>query len=180
MLRQARAQALQQRLDRAAAITGVLDTLTSSFEEGPSAEGILQVGILVQASGDPQLLAKWIEIGESVGAEPPSEEALTAIGAAVQASGSPQLAEKWQEVLAAVEKGEGAAESLEFAALAQTSGDAALQAALLEFLEAVSGVGEPPWELLREFEALVEASGNTRSKKRSIGWASLHRRSSKR
>ena len=157
---QARAQALQQRLNRAGAITEVLDTLTNSFEEGPSGEALLQISALIEASGDPQLQAKWEEIGESVGAGPPSEEALTAFGAAVQASDSPQLAEKWQEVVAAVEIGEGAAEFLEFAELATASGDTSLQAALVESFEAVRGLGNPPWQLFREFQALLEASGN--------------------
>ena len=153
-------QALQQRLDRGAAITEVLDTLTASLDEGASAEGILQVTALVQASGDSQLQAKWQEIGESIQASTPSEEGLTAMGAAVQESGILQVAEKWQEVIAALERGEGAAEFLEFAALVQASGDPALQAALVESFEATRGEGNPPWELLREFEALAEASGN--------------------
>ena len=157
---QARAQALQQRLDRAAAITEVLDTLTNSFEEGPSGQAILQISALIQASGDTQLQAKWEEIGESVGAEPPSEEALNAIGAAVQASGSQQLTEKWQEVVAALERDEGAAEILEFAELVTASGDTALQTALVESFEAGRGRGNPPWQLFREFQALVETSGD--------------------
>ena len=119
-------QALQQRLDRGAAITEVLDILITSSEEGASAEGILQVTALVQASGDPQLQAKWREIGESIQAGPPSEEALNAMGAAVQESGILQVAEKWQEVVAALQRDEGAAEFLEFAALVQASGDPAL------------------------------------------------------
>ena len=153
-------QGLQQRLDRGLAITEVLDTLTSSFEEGPSAEAILQVTALIHASGDPQLDAKWEEIGESVGSEPPSQEALNAMGAAVQASGIPKVAEKWQEVVAALQNDEGAAEFLEFAALARASGDPALQAAIIEISEASSGRGNPPPELYAEFEALVEAWGN--------------------
>ena len=59
-------QTLQQRLDRGATITGVLDTLTISFEGGPSAEALLQITAMVQATGDSALLTKWREIGESV------------------------------------------------------------------------------------------------------------------
>ena len=155
------AQALQQRLNRAAAVTEVLDTLTARFEEGASAEGILQVTGLVQASGDPQLLVKWQEIGASVQTGPPPQEAFSAMGAAVQESGIQEVVEKWQEVVAAVEKGGGAAESLEFAALVRDSGDPVLQAALAEFFVAAPREGNPPRALLAEFEALVEASGNT-------------------
>ena len=46
------------------------------------------------------------------------------------------------------------------AALARTSEDLALQAALDKTFEAVRGGGNPPREMLVEFEALLEASGS--------------------
>ena len=99
--------------------------MTTSLEEGPSA-AILKVTTLVHASGDPQLDAKWEEIGESVQTGPPSQEALIAMGDAVEASGDLQLAEKWQGAVAALHQGEGTAEFLELADLIQASGDSAL------------------------------------------------------
>jgi len=66
---QAQAAALQQRLDRGAAIQGVLDALARSFEDGdgqPSAEEILEFSAVIQASGTPELQAKWVEIFDSV------------------------------------------------------------------------------------------------------------------
>ena len=155
-----RVQALQQRLNRVAAITEVLDSLTSSFEEGTSGESLLQFSVLVHATGGTEYHAKWHEVVESMGSEPPSPETLNAITAAVRASGNLQLAEKWREVVASVQREGGAAVFLEFAALARTSGDPAVQALLLESFEAVRGEGNASPKLVREFEALLEASGN--------------------
>ena len=57
---QAQAVALQQRLDRGAAILGVLDILLGSFEDEdgrPSADDILEFSAVIQASGTPELQA---------------------------------------------------------------------------------------------------------------------------
>ena len=157
-------QDLQQQQDKGETIADVLETLTRSLGAGPSAEAILQVTALVHASGDPQLDAKWEEIGDAVSGGPPSQEALNAMGAAVEISGNLQLAEKWQAAVAALQQGEGTAEFLAFADLIQASGNPALQAALLELSEAVPRGEDPPWELFREFQALVDASGNAELK----------------
>ena len=159
---QAEVQALQQRLDRGAAIIGVLDTLTSSFEKGPSTQAILEMTALILASGSPEMQAKWVEISESVQAssDPPPQEAFNVMGAAVVGSGNPEVAQKWPDVVAAVQGDGGGELFLEFATLVQASGDLALQGALAEFFEAVPEQGQLPWQLIEEFEALAEASGN--------------------
>ena len=162
---QAQAAALQQRLDRGAAIQEVLDTLISSFEDedgGPSAEDILEFSAVIQASGTPELQAKWVGIVDFVLASvgPPPQEALSQAAAVVQASGNVQVAEKWEEFLAAAAGGEGGAVFLELGALIQASGDPALQAWLVGVVEATLVQGEPSDELFGEFIALVEASGN--------------------
>ncbi len=162
---QAQAAAVQQRLDRGAAIQGVLDILASSFEdEGgePSAEDILQVSAVIQASGTPELRAKLVEIIDSVlaSAGPIPQEALSQVAAVVQASGNAQVAKKSQEFLAAAARGEGGAAFLELGALIEASGDPALQGLLLEIVEATLLKGEPPGELFGEFSALVQVSGN--------------------
>ena len=162
---EAQAAALQHRLDRGAAIQEVLGILISSFEDeggGPSAEDILELTAVIQASGDPALQAKWVEIIDSIlaSAGPPPQEALSQAAAVVQASGNVQVAEKWQEFLAAAARGEGGAVFLELGALIQASGDPALQALLVEIVGATLVQGEPPDELFGEFSALVLASGN--------------------
>lgn len=160
---EAQATGLQQRLDRAAAILGVLDALVSSSEdeaEGPSAEDFLEFSAVVQASGTPELQAKWVEIIDSLlaNASPIPQEALSPLAAVVQGSGNVQVAEMWQEFLAA--GGEGGAAFLELAALIQVSGDPALQGLVLEIVGATLIKGEPPPGLFVEFSALVLASGN--------------------
>ena len=162
---QAQAAALQQRLDRGAAILGVLDILLGSFEDEdgrPSADDILEFSAVIQASGTPELQAKWVEISDSLlaSAGSISPEALTQTGAVVQASGNVRVAEKWQEFLAAAARGEGGAAFLELGALIQDTGDPALQGLLLEIVEATLVNAEPPGELFGEFSALVQASGN--------------------
>ena len=164
---QAQAAALQQRLDRGVAILGVLDILASSFEDededgGPSAEEILEFSAVIRASGTPELQAKFSEIIDSVlaSAGPIPQEALSQVAAVVQASGNVQVAEKSQEFLAAAARGEGGAAFLELDALIQASGDPSLQGLLLEIVEATLVKGEPPDELVGEFSALVQASGN--------------------
>ena len=62
-------QALQQRLDKAATITEVLDTLTSSFEEGPSGDSILQVTALLHTASESELHDKWHELADSLGGD---------------------------------------------------------------------------------------------------------------
>ncbi len=162
---QAQAAALQQRLDRGADIGEVLDILTSSFEEeggGPSAEDILGLTAVIQASGAPALQANWVEIIDSVlaSAGPPPQEALSQTAAAVQASGNVQAAEKWEEFLAATARGEGGAVFLELGALIQASADPALQAWLVGAVEATLVQGEPSDQLSGELYALVQALGN--------------------
>ena len=162
---QAQAATLQQRLDRGAAIQVVLDILLGGFEDEdgrPSAEEILEFSTVIQASGTPELQAKWVEILDSVlaSAGPIPREALDQVAEVVQASGNMQVAEKWQEFLAAAARGEGGAVFLELGALTQTSGDPALQGLLLEVVGATLVQGEPPGELFGEFFAQVEASGN--------------------
>ncbi len=156
---QARVAELQQRLDRGAAITEVVDAIFAGF--GPPPEAILEFSALIQASGDPTLLAGYAEIVDAILASggPPPQEALSQAAAKVQASGNAQVVEKFQEFLEAVARGEGGAAFVELAALIQASGDPALQAAFVEFNEA-SPEGEPPFELFEEFEGLIRASGN--------------------
>ena len=140
-----------------------MDTLISFEDEGagPSAEDILELSAVIQASGTPELQAKWVEIFDSLlaSAGPIPQEALNQVAAVVQASGNMQVAEKWQEFLAAA-GGEGGAAFLELGALVQASGDPALQGLLFGIVEATLVTGEPPGELFGEFSALVLASGN--------------------
>ena len=162
---QAQAAALQQRLDRGAAIQVVLDILLGSFgdEDGaPSAEDFLEFSAVIQASGTPELQAKWLEIIDSVlaSAGPIPQEVVSQVADAVEASGNAQVAEKWQEFLAVAATGEGGAAFLELGALTQASGDPALQGLLLEIIEATLAKGEPPGELFGEFNASVLASAN--------------------
>ena len=87
-------QALQQRLDRGAAITDVLDTLNSGLGGGPSTESILRITPVVHAAGDPQLDAMWEEIGEAFsGGGDLLGELLREFVALVEASGNPQILE---------------------------------------------------------------------------------------
>ena len=136
---QAQAAVLQQRLDRGAAIQEVSDIIFSSPEEGggPPAENILEFTAVIQASGDPALQAKWVEIVDSVLASsgPPLQEAVSQGAAVVQASGNVQVAEKWEEFRAAA-AGEGGAAFLELYTLIQASGDPALQALVVGAVEA--------------------------------------------
>ena len=159
---EAQATGLQQRLNRAAAILGVLEILVSSSEDGgPSADDFLEFSNVIQASGTPELQSKWVEIIDSLltGAGPIPQEALSQLAAVVQASGNVQIAEKWQEFQAAP-SGEGGAAFVELATLIQASGDPAFQGLLLEFVGTTLVIVEPPTELFVQFSALVLASGN--------------------
>ena len=161
----AEVQALQQRLDRGAAITEVLDTLTSGFEAEISVQAILGLTALIQVSGSPELRAKWVEIIESVQAssDPAPRGAFIAMADVIEALRETQLAAKWGEIMVTAALGnEGGTLFLEFAALVQASGVPALLTALPEFFEAVTEGRQPPRQLLAEFVALAEASGNTR------------------
>ena len=80
--------------------------------------------------------------------------------AVVQASGNVQVGEKLQEFLAAVARGEGGAAFLELAAMVQASGDPALEALLVEFVDSASEGEELPDGLLEEFIDLIHSSGN--------------------
>ena len=157
---------LDQRLTQGAAIVQVFDAFLGGLQDGsggPSAEGIREVTSVVQASGDPALQAKWLEIIDSVlqQAGPPPMEAVTGITAVVQATGNVQVGAKLQEFFAALERGEGGEELLKLDALVQASGDPALEAVVLELVgAALHQGGEPPHELQEEFEELAAASGN--------------------
>ena len=159
---QSEVAALQQRLDRAVAIQEVLDTFSTEFEGAPSAEAILEFGALIQASDDPVLRAKWVEIVEATlaSAEPPPQETLNQAAAVVRTSGNVQVVVKFQEFLEAAARGEGGAAFLELAALVQASGDPALEALLVEIVNATFLKGEPPAELFEEFFELINAPGN--------------------
>ncbi len=120
---------------------------------------------MVQASGNLELQAKFVEIIDSALAEafPLPQEALSQVAAVIQASGNLQVADKFQEFLAAAERGEGGAPFLELATLIQASGDPALQVLLAAFVEATQEEGAPSeesQELFDEFLALAEATGN--------------------
>ena len=111
---------LQQRLTQGAAISQVFGTVIGGFEEAgeagwPSAEAIRNFSSLIQASGDPALQNKWVEILDSVlaGTGPPPPEAVAGIMAVVQASGNAELGDKLRELLIAMESGEGGAAFLE-------------------------------------------------------------------
>ena len=135
-------QALKQRLDRGAAIMGVLDTLTSSLEGGPSAESILRITPVVHAAGDPQLDAMWEEIGEAIsgGGDPPGE-LLREFVALVEASGNPQILEALKRL------GEPPPEVIEEARVKlQSIGDPSLEAL---FEAAYESAGD-------EFDAFVQ------------------------
>ena len=159
---QSEVAALQQRLDRAIAIQEVLDTFPAQSEGAPSAEGILVFGALIQASDDPVLRAKWVEIvGATVAsAGPPPQETLNQAAAVIQTSGNVRVGEKFQELLTAAPRGEGGAAFLELAALVQASGDPALEAFIVEIVNATFLKGEPPGELFQEFFQLINAPGN--------------------
>ena len=152
---------LQQRLNQGAAIAQTVDIIIAG-PDVPSVEAVRDLTSLVQASGDPALPAKWVEIIDSLLAQagPPPPGAVAAIIAAVQASGNGQLGSKLQEFLAAVERGEGGAAFLELDAAVHASEDPALEAFLNETVGVIFRQGEPPGELIGEFIALAETSGN--------------------
>ena len=72
-------------------------------------------------------------------------------------------------MVAAVLGNERGALFLDFAAPVQASGNPGLQAALAEFFEAVTEGRHAPRQLLEEFQALVESSGNTAIEEASKG-----------
>ena len=78
-------------------------------DEPPLGGAILELSALVQASGNLELQAKFVEIIDSALAEafPLPQEALSQVAAVIQASGNLQVADKFQEFLAAAERGEG-------------------------------------------------------------------------
>ena len=164
---EAKAAGLQQRLNQGAAIFQVIDTIFAGLEEeeganGPSAEAFREFTSLVQASGNPALQAKWVEIIDSVLAEVPPLplEAVAEIMTVVQATGNVQLGEKLQEFLAAVDRGEGGTAFLELDAAVHASKDPTLKAMLIEPVWVNFLQGEPPGELIGELIALAETSGN--------------------
>ena len=159
---------LQQRLNRGAAIFQVLEAIFAGPEGGeeadePSGEAIREFAYLVQASGDPVLQAKWVEIIDTVLAKVPPlpPEAVAEIIAAVEASGDGQIGENLQEFLAAWERGEGGAALLELDAQVRDSEDPALGAWLIETFWIAFLRAEPPNELIDEFLVRAETSGNT-------------------
>lgn len=135
-------QALQQRLDRGAAITDVLDTLNSGLGGGPSTESILRITPVVHAAGDPQLDAMWEEIGEAFsGGGDLLGELLREFVALVEASGNPQILEAFKRL------GEPPPEVIEEARLKlQSIGDPSLEAL---FEAAYESAGD-------EFDAFVQ------------------------
>ena len=147
---EAEVQALQGRLDKGAAITEVLDTLIISLEEGSSAWAILELTALIKDSAEPLLMTKWLEISKAflASSDPLPQQAFIAMGAAVQAAGDLQIYVHWQDAADKLPRGVGASAFLDFTALAlaQPSGDPGfhfLQAALVEFFEAISGRAAP-------------------------------------
>ena len=158
---------LNQRLTQGAATVQVMDAFFGGLQEasgagGPSADDLRKLTALVQATGDPALQSKWVEIVDSVvqQAGPPPPSAVSGLTSAVEASGNQQVAAKLQEFFGALQGGNGGAEFLELNELVHASGDPALQAVIGENVAAVvQAGGSPPDELQEEFEELAKALG---------------------
>ena len=117
---------LRERLDRAAAIKELLDTI---FRRPPRADVVLELATLIRASDQPELQAKLVEVVQAFlnTAGGTVLEALGELATAAQQSGNSALQQKLADVASAALMGEAGTAFVEFGALVQASNEPAVE-----------------------------------------------------